>query len=50
MCWPSGAIERARETALAFMDEARSRLADCPGGVERELLDELAGSVVDRYS
>ena len=46
----SGGIERARELALGFMDEARRRLAECPGGFERELLDELAGSLVDRYS
>ena len=45
----SGSIERARQTALAFIDEARGRLAGCPGGFERELLDELAGSLVDRY-
>jgi geranylgeranyl pyrophosphate synthase len=45
----SGSIERARQMALAFIDEARSRLAGCPGGFERELLDELAGSMVDRY-
>ena len=46
----SGAIERARGMALDFMNEARRRLADCPSGFERELLDELAGSMVERYS
>ncbi|HMK92663.1 MAG TPA: polyprenyl synthetase family protein [Thermoleophilia bacterium] len=46
----SGGAERAREIALQFMDEARRRLADCPGGFERELLDELAVSLMDRYS
>ena len=43
-------IERARAMALDFVDDARGRLADCPSGFERELLDELAGSLVDRYS
>ena len=46
----SGAIERARGMALDFINEARRRLADCPSGFERELLDELAGSMVERYS
>ncbi len=46
----SGSIERARALALEFVDDARGRLADCPSGFERELLDELAGSLVDRYS
>ncbi len=46
----SGSIERARAMALDFMNEARRRLAACPSGFERELLDELAGSMVDRYS
>jgi geranylgeranyl pyrophosphate synthase len=45
-----GAIERAREMALAFIDDARARLEESQGGFERELLTELAGSVVDRYS
>jgi geranylgeranyl pyrophosphate synthase len=44
------AIERARAVALTFMDEARRRIADSPGGFERELLDELAASLVDRYN
>ena len=43
-------IERARGMALDFMNEARRRLADCPSGFEHELLDELAASMVDRYS
>ena len=46
----SGAIERARGTALEYVADARRRLADCPSGFERELLDELAGSLVDRYN
>jgi len=46
----SGSIERARAMALDFVNEARGRLAGCPSGFERELLDELAGSLVDRYS
>jgi len=46
----SGSIERARAMALEFVDDARGRLAECPSGFERELLDELAGSLVDRYS
>jgi len=46
----SDGTERARAIALQFMDEARRRLAECPGGFERELLDELAASLMDRYS
>jgi geranylgeranyl pyrophosphate synthase len=46
----SGAIERAREVALGSIDEARRMLATCADDVERELLEEVARSVVDRFS
>jgi geranylgeranyl pyrophosphate synthase len=45
----SGGVERARKLALDYLEDARGRLASCRGGFERELLNELAGSVVDRY-
>jgi len=45
----SGGVERARKLALDYLQDARGRLATCRGGFERELLNELAGSVVDRY-
>ena len=45
----TGGVERARKLALDYMQDARARLAACRGGFERELLNELAGSVVDRY-
>jgi len=46
----SGSVDGARAIALDFMNRARALLAACPGGFERELLDELAGSLVDRYN
>jgi geranylgeranyl pyrophosphate synthase len=46
----TGAIERARETALASIDEARRVLTACSDDVERDLLEEVARSVVDRFS
>jgi len=45
-----GALERAREAALAYIVAARERLAACRADVEKDLLGELAGRVVDRYS
>ena len=46
----TGAIERARSVALGFIDEARRTLATCSDDVERDLLEEVARSVVDRFS
>jgi geranylgeranyl pyrophosphate synthase len=46
----SGALARARESALAYIAAARERLAACRADVEKDLLGELAGQVVDRYS
>ncbi len=46
----SGALERSREAALAYIVAARERLAACRADVEKDLLGELAGRVVDRYS
>ena len=46
----SGAIEQARAVALAQIAEAREHLALCSDLVERELLAEVAGWVVERFS
>jgi len=46
----TGAVERAREVALGSIDEARRVLATCSDDVERVLLEEVARSVVDRFS
>ncbi len=46
----TGAVERAREVALNSIDEARRVLATCSDDVERDLLEEVARSVVDRFS
>lgn len=46
----SGALERARAVALGYIEQARSVLSSCPGAVERELLEQVAAQVVDRYS
>lgn len=46
----SGALEDARSVALRYIGDAREVLATSPGVVERELLDEVAAQVVDRYS
>jgi geranylgeranyl pyrophosphate synthase len=46
----SGAVERARHLAVEYVEAARVLLSECQGGFEKELLNELAGSVVDRYS
>jgi geranylgeranyl pyrophosphate synthase len=45
-----GALERSREAALAFVAGALERLDACKGDVEKDLLREVAGRVVDRYS
>jgi len=41
---------RARETALGFIAEARDHLDRCGGEIEVDLLRQIAGRVVDRYS
>jgi geranylgeranyl pyrophosphate synthase len=46
----SGALERARAVALGYIEQARSVLSGCPGAVERDLLEQVAAQVVDRYS
>ncbi len=46
----SGAIDRAREAALGSIAEARRVLATCSEGVELDLLEQVASSVVDRYA
>jgi geranylgeranyl pyrophosphate synthase len=46
----AGALDRAREAALAYVAAARERLAACRADVEKELLSMLAERVVDRYS
>jgi geranylgeranyl pyrophosphate synthase len=46
----SDALPRARAVALRYIEQARAVLAGCPDTVERELLDEVAAQVVDRYS
>ncbi len=46
----SGAVERARAVAVGYIEQARRALDQCDDGIERDLLIELAGRVVDRYS
>ena len=46
----SGALERARAVALGYIEGARRVLDACPDLVERELLEQVAAQVVDRYS
>jgi octaprenyl-diphosphate synthase len=46
----SGALQEAREVALERIDQARADLERCSDQVERELLAQVAGSVVDRFS
>ena len=46
----SGALERAREVALEHIAQARAVLSRCSDEVERDLLGQVAGSVVDRFS
>jgi len=45
-----GALEGARVVALGYIEQARMVLDACPELVERELLNEVAARVVDRYS
>ena len=45
-----GALEGARAVALGYIEQARMVLDACPDLVERELLNEVAARVVDRYS
>jgi geranylgeranyl pyrophosphate synthase len=45
-----GALEGARAVALGYIEQARTILDACPNLVERELLNEVAARVVDRYS
>jgi len=45
-----GAVERARAVAVGYIEQARRALDQCDDGVDRDLLVELAGRVVDRYS
>jgi heptaprenyl diphosphate synthase len=45
-----GALEGARAVALGYIGQARMVLDACPDLVERELLNEVAARVVDRYS
>jgi geranylgeranyl pyrophosphate synthase len=45
-----GAVPRARAQALAYVDGAREALAACGDDLERDLLEEVARSVVDRFS
>ncbi len=44
------ALARAREVALALVAEARGHLEDCGDAVETDLLSQIAGRVIDRYS
>jgi geranylgeranyl pyrophosphate synthase len=46
----SGALERARDVALGYIEGARRVLDACPDLVERKLLEQVAAQVVDRYS
>jgi geranylgeranyl pyrophosphate synthase len=46
----SGALQRARTVALRYIEQAREVLNACPGPVERDLLEQVAAMVVDRYS
>ena len=46
----SGALQRARTVALGYIEQAREVLTACPGPVERDLLEQVAAVVVDRYS
>jgi geranylgeranyl pyrophosphate synthase len=46
----SGALQRARADALRYIEEAHAALAACPDTMERGLLAQVAGQVVDRYS
>jgi geranylgeranyl pyrophosphate synthase len=46
----SSALERARGSALTLVAQARAQLEGCREGVEADLLSQIAGQVVDRYS
>ena len=46
----SGALQRARGAALAHVDGARRALEECSDDVERDLLAQVARTVVDRFS
>ncbi|HOT23246.1 MAG TPA: polyprenyl synthetase family protein [Thermoleophilia bacterium] len=46
----TGAIARARATATGFIERAQRLLSACSDDVERDLLGEVARSVVDRYA
>jgi octaprenyl-diphosphate synthase len=46
----SGALEQARQVALEHIARARAVLDRCGDDVERDLLGQVAGSVVDRFS
>lgn len=46
----TGALQRARDDALRYIEDARAVLAACPDTVERALLEQVAAQVVDRYS
>jgi len=46
----TGALEQAREYALAHIAAAREELGRLPDEVDKQLLSEVAGAVVDRYS
>ncbi len=45
----AGALERARGVALGYIDEAQRALDRGADDVERDLLEEMARSVVDRF-
>jgi geranylgeranyl pyrophosphate synthase len=46
----SGALARARDVALGYIEQARTVLAACPDPIEHGLLAQVAERVVDRYS
>ena len=46
----TGAVARARDVAMRYIERARQTLDGCPSPVERELLAEVADQVVARYN
>jgi geranylgeranyl pyrophosphate synthase len=46
----SGALARASGVALGYIEQAHRVLKTCPDNVDRELLEQVAAQVVDRYS
>jgi geranylgeranyl pyrophosphate synthase len=46
----SGALQRAREVAMRYIEQACNVLDGCSGPVEHELLGQVAAQVVARYS